>query len=584
MDASPTDAGHRPAGADRGLQRPSRMPLGKYLPYEPIGLEDRTWPGRRAERAPLWCSVDLRDGNQALIEPMDVVRKRRMFDLLVSLGFKEIEVGYPTSSQDDHDFLRHLIDTDAIPDDVVIQVMAPIRGDFIARTVKALEGAPRAVVQIFNPTSEVQRRVVFRADREQTRRMALDGAEQLLAFQESLPGTELFLQYAPESYTQTEPDFALDVCNSVLDFWAPRARHTFRINLPATVEVFPPQEYADRIEYMSRNLAHRDRTLLSAHPHNDRGSGVAAAEMAVLAGADRVEGTLFGNGERTGNVCLVTLAMNLFSQGVDPMVDLSDIDGIRRVAEECTRMPVPARHPWAGDFVYTSFAGTHQDAIAKGLKARQESSQVRWDVPYLPIDPRDIGRDYQALIRINTQSGKGGIVHLLRTGHGLELPRRLQIDFAAVMQKICERTGGEITAPELWAAFQERYVLPGRAESLPDPCPPSAAATATGGVEEWFALARTALDAHGLEGHVQEVTVQGPMGGRDERAAYCEIGCGPRAFWGVGIDTAQDQAVRAAVRSAVHRMRDYARDGEPRLLPGAGGDVRARGLRPSTLV
>ncbi|MFI0976455.1 2-isopropylmalate synthase [Streptomyces sp. NPDC021093] len=599
MDENSTDHPYFPPAADpvagpaadRGVQRPSPMPRGKYLPYRPIGLDDRTWPGRQAGRAPLWCSVDLRDGNQALIDPMDIRRKRRMFDLLVAMGFKEIEVGYPTASRDDHDFLRHLIESDAIPEDVVIQVMAPIRGDFIARTVKALEGASRAIVQIFNPTSEIQRRLVFRADREQTRQMALSGAEQALEFQESLTGTDLYLQYAPESYTQTEPDFALEVCNSVLDYWAPRARHALRINLPATVEVFPPQEFADRIEYMSRHLAHRDRTLLSAHPHNDRGSGVAAAELAVLAGADRVEGTLFGNGERSGNVCLVTLAMNLFSQGIDPMLDLSDIDGIRRVTEECNRMTVHARHPWAGDFVYTSFAGSHQDAIAKGLAARGDSPQELWDVPYLPIDPRDIGRDYQALIRINTQSGKGGIAHLLRSEYGVELPRRLQIDFAAVMQKVCERVGGEVSAPDLWTAFQERYVRPGLGRFAADPVRAELFPSGSDGrqpgedgqgerEERWYALGRNALRACGLEGVVQDVVVRAATGTAQGFTAFCEMGCGPRAFWGVGLHASQEEAVRAAVRAAVHRMRDDEQS-EPPLYPEPAGEVRERRLSPS---
>ncbi|MFF0436275.1 2-isopropylmalate synthase [Streptomyces sp. NPDC004327] len=525
------------------------MPFAKYPPYRPIGLTGRTWPGRVQRQAPLWCSVDLRDGNQALIDPMDVGRKRRMFDLLVAMGFKEIEVGYPTASRDDYEFVRHLIQSDAIPDDVVIQVMTPIRGEFIERTVKSLEGARQAVLQIFNPTSEIQRRLVFRKSREETLALAMAGAEQGLRLQDSLPGTEIYLQYAPESFTQTEPDFALEICNSVLDFWAPRARHTLRVNLPATVEVFPPNEFADRIEYMSRNLAHRERTLLGVHPHNDRGSGVAAAEMAVLAGADRVEGTLFGNGERTGNVCLVTLAMNLFSQGVDPMLDLTDIDGIRRVVESCNQLPVGSRHPWAGDFVYTSFAGAHQDAIAKGLKARRETDDDTWDVPYLPIDPRDIGRDYQALIRINTQSGKGGIAHLLRAEYGVELPRRLQIHFAAAMQQECERTGGEITAAQLWLAFEERYVRPGLADEVREEPAPAA-----GGAEQWTAYAADVLAAHG-DALVQEITVTGGGETAETVTAFCEVVTETGTLWGVGIDETRRDAVRAAVHSAARQVR-----------------------------
>ncbi|MFD4532943.1 2-isopropylmalate synthase [Kitasatospora sp. NPDC058397] len=550
MTAQPTDA-DTPQGTparDQGIQRHSAMPVRKYQPYQAVGLPDRGWPGRRAEQAPLWCSVDLRDGNQALTDPMDITRKRRMFDLLVAMGFKEIEVGFPTSSQDDHAFLRHLVDTGAIPDDVVVQVMTPIRGDFIERTVKALEGVPRAVLQIFNPTSEVQRRLVFRKDRRQTTAMALDGAEQALKLQDSIPGTEIYLQYAPESYTQTEPDYALELCNAVLDFWAPRAAHTLRINLPSTVEVFPPQEFADRIEYTHRNLLHRERTILSVHPHNDRGSGVAAAELAVLAGADRVEGTLFGNGERSGNVCLVTLAMNLFSQGVDPMLDLSDIDGIRRIVESCNQMPVPARHPWAGDFVYTSFAGSHQDAIAKGLRAREESGQEVWDVPYLPIDPRDIGRDYQALIRINTQSGKGGIAHLLRTEYGIELPRRLQIDFAAEMQAVCEEIGGEITGDQLWEHFVERYVALGTetVPGLPEPEP----LAAEPGDTRWSGATAEAVAGYGLDAVIQGLVVERAGAPLNAVTAAFEIVVDSHSYWGVGIAQEEGEAVGRAVRVA----------------------------------
>ncbi|MFE2289635.1 2-isopropylmalate synthase [Streptomyces sp. NPDC059452] len=546
-----------------GTQRPSGMPVAKYRPYEPLGLADRTWPDRRATGAPLWASVDLRDGNQALIEPMDVRRKRRMFDLLVGMGFKEIEVGYPTASRDDYDFVRHLIEDDAIPDDVVIQVMAPIREHFIERTVECLRGARRAVLQVFNPTSEVQRRLVLRTDRRQTLELALDGARQALGLQDSLPGTELYLQYAPESYTQTEPEYALDICNTVLEHWAPRAAHTLRINLPATVEVFPPAEFADRIEYMSRNLAHRDRVLLSVHPHNDRGSGVAAAELAVLAGAQRVEGTLFGNGERTGNVCLVTLAMNLFSQGIDPMLDLRELDAVRRVVEDCNHLPVPARHPWAGDFVYTSFAGTHQDAIAKGLRNRHHDDDV-WDVPYLPVDPRDIGRDYQALIRINTQSGKGGINHLLRTSYGLDLPRRLQIDFAATMQLLCENLGGEVTAAQLWQAFQERYVDPGAA-GPPDDAAPAAPAEGPEDEDAWQAYAELLPGGPGGQGEIRALhtaTVGGPARGY---VVYVEFAVLNRPFWGVGLHADRAVALRRAKRAAVARAVQLAGAGVPSM-------------------
>ncbi|MFE9577007.1 2-isopropylmalate synthase [Nocardia sp. NPDC006044] len=535
----------------------------KYVAYQPVGLTDRSWPQRRLGTAPIWASVDLRDGNQALIDPMDSDRKRIMFDLLVSLGFKEIEVGYPTASRDDHEFVRHLVAADAVPDDVVIQVMAPIKGDFIERTVRSLAGARRAILQIFHPTSEVQRRLVLGMNRAELTALALDGAEQALRLQDSLPGTEIFLQYAPESFTQTEPEFALEICNAVLGFWAPRARNTLAVNLPATVEVYPPHEFADRIEYMSRSLLHREQVLLSVHPHNDRGCGVAAAELAVLAGADRVEGTLFGNGERTGNVCLITLALNRLAQGLDPMLDLRDLDGIRRVVERCTRMPVGQRHPWVGDFVYTSFAGTHQDAIAKGLKARGGSPDARWDVPYLPIDPHDIGRDYQALIRINSQSGKGGIAHLLRAEYGLELPRPLQIDFAAAMQRVCETTGGEITAAQLWRNFDERYVRPGRDAHI---------APADGMSDEPIDddSASDLLAAHGAEGVVQRLTVGAVAAGVHHGSSYacCEVLADGQSFWGVGLADSRNLAIRAAVCSAANQIH---KTGPPVTSAGAVG-------------
>jgi len=537
---------------DRGVQRGGFMSAAKYRPYEPIRLADRTWPDRRLDRAPLWCSVDLRDGNQALVEPMDVARKRRMFDLLVAMGFKEIEVGYPTASKDDHDFVRRLVEDDAVPDDVVIQVMAPVRGDCVERTVRSLRGARRAVLQVFNPTSEVQRRLVFRTDRRRTLELALEGARQALRLQDALPGTEMYLQYAPESFTQTEPDYALEVCNTVLDYWAPRAGHTLRINLPATVESCPPHEFADRIEYMSRNLAHRESVLLSVHPHNDRGSGVAAAESALLAGADRVEGTLFGNGERTGNVCLVTLAMNLLSQGVDPMLDLRDMDRIRAIAEECTGMPVHPRHPWAGDYVYTSFAGTHQDAISKGLRARQDSDGDRWEVPYLPIDPRDVGRDYQALIRINSQSGKGGVAHLLRTRYGIELPRRLLMDFAVTVQRMCEERHEEVSADQLWRLFLETYLLPGTMNGIlslrtSDAAPPA------GGGRSWLARVQVELDSRAIPGVVRSVEVAPPASPLNMSVAYCEIVVDNRPSWGAGLHQQVEEAVDTALWSALRR-------------------------------
>ncbi|MET9549938.1 2-isopropylmalate synthase [Streptomyces sp. NPDC006627] len=532
------------------------MPVHKYAPYEPIGLESRTWPSRQLTEAPLWCSVDLRDGNQALIDPMDVHRKRKMFDLLVSIGFKEIEVGYPAASQDEYDFVRHLIETDAIPDDVIIQVLTSIRSEALERSVAAVRGARRAIVQYIIPTSTAQRRVVFRASREEMLAKSLEGARQAVHLQETTPETELFLSFVPESFTQTEPDFALEVCNAVQEYCAPRTDRTLRIALPATVEAYPPHEFADRIEYMSRELAYRDRTILALHPHNDRGSAVAATELALLAGADRVEGCLFGNGERTGNVCVPTLAMNLFSQGIDPMLDLHDLDGIRRVVESCNQIPVSARHPWVGEFVYTSFAGTHQDAIAKGLKAREgEDSGAFWDVPYLPVDPRDIGRSYQALIRINTQSGKGGIAHLLRSAQGMTLPRRLQIDFAHVMQKFCEQQGGEVGADKLWQIFMDRYVTPGTTpwgEDRADvPGLPLDLDKLSGDWPEW---ARRLLVALSVPVTVQDVVVN-KMEGRSDYAAFCEVDDGAQALWGVGIHKDETEAVLGAVRAVARRAR-----------------------------
>ncbi|MGW0535091.1 2-isopropylmalate synthase [Streptomyces sp. NPDC003032] len=541
-----------------GVQATSGMPFRKYAPYKPIGLADRTWPSRRLTEAPLWGSVDLRDGNQALIDPMDVARKRRMFDLLVSIGFKEIEVGYPAASQDEYDFVRHLIETDAIPDDVIIQVLTTIRTDALKRSVDAVRGARKAIVQYIIPTSVAQRRVVFRASREEMLAMALEGARQAVRLQETTPETELFLSFVPESFTQTEPDFALEICNAVQEYCAPRTDRTLRIALPATVETFPPHEFADRIEYMSRELAHRDRTILALHPHNDRGSAIAATELALLAGADRVEGCLFGNGERTGNVCLPTLAMNLFSQGIDPMLDLRDLDGIRRVVEDCNQLPVSSRHPWVGEFVYTSFAGTHQDAIAKGLKAREEEdADAFWDVPYLPVDPRDIGRSYQALIRINTQSGKGGIAHLLRSTQGVVLPRRLQIDFAHVMQKFCEEQGGEVGADKLWQIFVDRYVTPGTEpvqEGTADD--PTAVFDLDRRSGDWREPAQLLLAALCIPATVQDVIVD-RLEGRTDCVAFCEImlGAGTHGLWGVGMHKDEAEAVRSAVLTAARRAR-----------------------------
>lgn len=529
-------------------QQPSGMPLHKYRHYEPISLRDRTWPDKTLSHAPIWTSVDLRDGNQALINPMDIERKRRMYGHLIELGFKEIEVGFPLSCQADWDFTRHVIEHDLIPDDVTIQVMTPVREGMIESTVAALQGASRAILQIYHPTSTAQRRVVLRMSRSEVRNLALQGAERALKLRDSLPGTEIYLQYATESFTQTEPEFALEVCNAVLERWNPAPADQVRVVFPTTVECFPPHEFADRIEWMNRNLLYRDAITLTLHPHNDRGSGVAATELALLAGAQRVEGTLLGNGERAGNVCLITLAMNLFSQGIDPKLNLSDLDKTRRIVEFCNQLSVSARHPWVGDFVYTSFAGSHQDAISKGLNARAMSSTEIWDVPYLPVDPRDVGRDYQALIRINRQSGKGGIAYILRAEHGLDLPRRLQIEFAALVQDRADQ-GGEITAPEIWAAFASEYRTgtgTGTGDQ-PDAAPVRAA--------EAQAVLAELLRPHELTGLVQDLQCQPPA---EEFStgwvAYAEVGAGEAVRWGVGMGATEGDAVARCLRSAVRRL------------------------------
>lgn len=519
----------------------------KYQRYIPFGLPDRTWPDKAPERAPIWCSVDLRDGNQALLDPMDLGRRRLMYDLLVKLGFKEIEVGFPMSSPSDLEFTRDVIERDAIPDDLTIQVMSPIRDGMIEDTVKALAGAPRAILQIFNPTSPTQRRVVFGISRHEVKALALRGAETALKLRDSLPDTEIYLQYGTESFTQTEPEFALEVCNAVLDLWRPEPADQVRIVLPATVECYPPHEFADRIEWMHRNLAYRDAIILTLHTHNDRGSAVAATELAVLAGADRVEGTLFGNGERAGNVCLITLAMNLLSQGIDPGLDLRDLNEARRIVERCNQLPVSPRHPWAGDFVYTSFAGSHQDAIAKGLRALRESGSPVWDVPYLPIDPRDVGHSYQALIRINKQSGKGGIAYLMRTEHGFDLPRRLQIEFAAIVQSAAER-GGEVTPPELLRWFTEEYL---RDEDATAPATPqdSAQDSAQATLDE-------VLGRHGQTGTIRETHFQAmnPDGGGSSWAAYTEVAVDTTTRWGVGTGATREQSLGRSLYSAARRL------------------------------
>jgi len=434
-------------------------PTIKYRPFQPINLPDRKWPGRTITKAPIWCSVDLRDGNQALIEPMGPERKMRMFKTLVRMGYKEIEVGFPSASQTDFDFCRELIEGGHIPDDVTIQVLTQAREHLIRRTYESLIGAKKAIVHLYNSTSTLQRRVVFNQDMAGIKKIATDGAKLVRECAEAHPkGTDFVFQYSPESFTGTEIDYAIEVCEAVMDVWEPTTRNRTILNLPATVEMSTPNIYADQIEYFCRKMKNRDRAIISLHPHNDRGTGVAAAELGVMAGADRIEGTLFGNGERTGNVDLVTLGLNLFTQGVDPEVDFSDINDLVRTAEYCNQLPVHPRHPYAGDLVFTAFSGSHQDAIKKGFGAMKQSNSGEWAVPYLPIDPQDVGRDYEAVIRINSQSGKGGVAYILEKDHGLTLPRKLQMEFSQIIQEIADQSGKEISSEMIWKAFNDEYL------------------------------------------------------------------------------------------------------------------------------
>jgi 2-isopropylmalate synthase len=434
------------------------MPIEKYKPFPPIDLPDRTWPGEVITEAPIWCSVDLRDGNQALIEPMGPDRKLRMFKALCKMGFKEIEVGFPSASETDYSFCRKLIDEDLIPDGVVIQVLTQSREELIRRTFEAIGGAKQAIVHLYNSTSTTQRRVVFNSDMAGITKIATDGAELIKELVPTVPGTEIIHQYSPESFTQTELPYALEICEAVMDVWHPTPEKKTIINLPATVEVATPNVYADQIEWMHRNFSRRDCVVLSLHPHNDRGTGVAAAEFGLMAGADRIEGTLFGNGERTGNVDVITLAMNMVSQGIDAGLDMRNMRELRATAEYCNQLPVHPRHPYAGDLVFTAFSGSHQDAINKGLKAMKTSNSAVWDVPYLPIDPADVGASYEAVIRINSQSGKGGISYIMETEHGIQMPRALQVEFSGVIQEISDNTGEEQTADAIWSAFEREYL------------------------------------------------------------------------------------------------------------------------------
>ncbi|MCY7373758.1 MAG: 2-isopropylmalate synthase [Spirochaetaceae bacterium] len=562
----------------RNAQQPSGMPMKRYAPFTPIGLSDRSWPGRVMTEAPRWCAVDLRDGNQALIDPMSPARKKRMFELLVRLGYKEIEVGFPSASQTDFDFVRQLIDEDMIPDDVVIQVLTQARDALIERTFESIRGAKQAIVHLYNSTSTLQRRVVFGLPREGIVDIAVQGARLCQKLTETITDTDVFFEYSPESYTGTELEFAVEVCNAVNDVWQPTPQRKTVINLPATVEMATPNIYADSIEWMHRNLARRDSVVLSLHPHNDRGTAVAAAELGYLAGADRIEGCLFGNGERTGNVCLVTLGLNLFSQGIDPQIDFSDIDEIRRTVEYCNQLPVHERHPYGGDLVYTAFSGSHQDAIKKGLDWMDRDAAAagvpvedfRWAVPYLPIDPKDVGRSYEAVIRVNSQSGKGGVAYIMKTEHHLDLPRRLQIEFSGVIQQRTEAGGGEVLPDQMWQAFDAEYLSPRTPVALDSHHTSSADGeddqldvtvlldgerkALVGRGNGPIAAFVDALHSVGHDVRVLDYAEHAMSSGGDARAAaYVECAIGERILWGVGIDANIVTASLKAVVSAVNR-------------------------------
>ncbi|CAM3077327.1 2-isopropylmalate synthase [Saccharomonospora xinjiangensis] len=556
------------------------MPYHRYRPWhrlvEDISLPDRTWPGKRIERAPLWCAVDLRDGNQALIDPMSPARKRKFFDLLVRMGFKEIEVGFPAASQTDFDFVREIITDGAIPDDVRIQVLVQCRPDLIERTFQALEGAPRAIVHIYNSTSILQRRVVFREEREGIKKIATQAAELVTEYAAKYSDTDFRFQYSPESYTGTELSYAAEVCNAVTEIWQPTPGNPVILNLPATVEMATPNVYADSIEWMHRNLQRRDSVILSLHPHNDRGTGVAAAELGYQAGADRIEGCLFGNGERTGNVDLVALGMNLFSQGIDPQLDFSDLDEIKRTVEYCNQLPVPERSPWAGDLVFTAFSGSHQDAINKGFDALRDAAdkagvpvdEYPWEVPYLPIDPKDVGRTYEAVIRVNSQSGKGGIAYIMKTEHQLDLPRRLQIEFSKTIQRHTDSEGGEVDPQTMWEAFSAEYLEPTTPLELVSQHVRAngdyeLTATIRHDGEEQEVVGRgngpiaaffDALATIGLDLRLMDYSEHTLTPGDDSKAAsYIECAVEDKVYWGVGIDHSIITASLRAVVSAVNR-------------------------------
>jgi 2-isopropylmalate synthase len=565
-------------------QQPSGMPCQRYTPFRPVDLPDRAWPGQSITTAPRWLSTDLRDGNQALIDPMSPDRKHKMFDLLLRMGYKEIEVGFPSASQTDFDFVRELIEGDRVPDDVRISVLTQAREDLIERSVQSLVGARMATVHLYNATAPIFRRVVFRIGREECKALAVEGTRHVMKYAEQLltgngQSTDFGYEYSPEIFMDTELDYALDVCAGVMDVWQPGPGREIILNLPCTVERSTPNVYADQIEWMSRNLPNRDHVCLSVHTHNDRGTAVADAELAVLAGADRIEGCLFGNGERTGNVCLVTLGLNLFSQGIDPMIDFSDIDEIRRTVEYCNQLPVHPRHPYAGDLVYTAFSGSHQDAIKKGFEALEADAaragvpfaSYPWAVPYLAIDPHDVGRSYEAVIRVNSQSGKGGVAYLMKAEHRLDLPRRLQIEFSRVIQSHTDIEGGEVTAAQMWDIFAAEYLAEGPLSLLDHQSSSvveskhalSAEVFADGQAQQVEGIGNGPISAFcdalatiGIEARVLDYTEHALTQGTDaQAAAYVECQIGGQVYWGVGVDTNTASASMRAVLSAVNRSR-----------------------------
>jgi 2-isopropylmalate synthase len=565
-------------------QKPSAMPVHRYSSFIPVDLTDRTWPTKQIKVAPKWCSVDLRDGNQALIDPMDTPRKLAMFKLLVQMGYKEIEVGFPSASQTDFDFVRKIIEDGLIPDDVVIQVLTQARETLIDRTFESIKGAKQAIVHLYNSTSTLQRRVVFGQDKDGIKKIATDAAQYCLDQVATVPGTKISFEYSPESYTGTELEFAVEVCNAVNAIWKPTPEWKTIMNLPATVEMATPNVYADSIEWMCRHLDNRENVIVSLHPHNDRGTGVAAAELGYMAGADRIEGTLFGNGERTGNVCLVTLGLNLVSHGIDPMIDFSNLDETRRTVEYANQLRVPERHPYGGDLVFTAFSGSHQDAIKKGFDhlaidakaAGKEVKDFTWAVPYLPIDPLDIGRTYEAVIRVNSQSGKGGVAYLMKNEHHLDLPRRLQIEFSKVVQQKTDTEGGEITGEAMWQVFEDEYLPTARDDKkwgrfrlkglsqtsvLDEDVQLSISILDRGQLVELsgegngpIAAFCNILQAYGVDVRVLDYYEHALSAGGDaSAAAYLECAIEGEVFWGVGIDPNTTTASLKAVVSAINR-------------------------------